>query len=211
MKFCRTEFAIAISFLLLFVASAAPAAPKVYIPIDSTSDTQDLTSSVAYSWQSLESKDFEQFQFTELKSDDLNVKYSDQALWLRLNLENPSDLPITKILSFTTFLVGEIDLIGPNHEVSQVTGSAIPLNQRSFQSRLPAFKLSFTPKEKRSVYFRRFSHHSLSTRIVLADTAVRVLVVDEDGYSLHDRPFERKSPTNPRREGGEQCGKYYTS
>jgi hypothetical protein len=42
-------------------------------------------------------------------------------------------------------------------------------------------------------------------------TSVRVLVVDEDGYSLHDRPLERKSPTNPRREGGEQCGKYYTS
>ena len=57
----------------------------------------------------------------------------------------------------------------------------------------------------------RFVPRLTDTAEATVSTAVRVLVVDEDGYLLHDRPLERKSPTNPRREGWEQCNKYYTS
>ncbi len=165
-------------FLVLFARTLFAAADG-YLAIDPKKDIQDLTSSLAYSRQNQDPKEFEHLTYTPLNASDLNLKYSNDIVWLRLNLENLSDLPVSKVLYFTTYLVGQMNLYLPGNPIPEVNGSAIPLEERIFRSRLSAFKIILPAHDKKSFYFKRTSHHSLSTRVKLTDQS-RFLEDDSD-------------------------------
>lgn len=167
MNVSRTLFVL--SLFLVFFTQNAIASVDSYATVDPSGETQDLTSTLNYSWQNQEAHDFEHFNYTSLEGKDLNLKYSTEASWLKINLQNATAQPISKILFFTTFLVGKVELYTQGVIEPEVTGSAIPFEQRSFKSRLPAFKIELSPFEKKTFYLKRTSHHSLSARLKLSD------------------------------------------
>ncbi len=157
-----------ICFLICF-SSHTKANEAQFVKLDSGIDIQDVTSKISISWQEPHESLSEQFVFVEYTDKDLNAKYSNQALWMRLGIENTKSNKVHKILYFTTYLVGELALFELGKGPMQVNGSSIPFYERSYLSRFAAFEIDLAPREKKQFYIRRLSHQSLSTRIHISE------------------------------------------
>ncbi len=160
---------LTIGFLFALVLLGPPSFAGSTLKIDQLNDIQDITKFVETSWQDPQATHIDQFKFDRSESDDLNVKYSNKVLWLKLTLENSNPQSIEKVLFFTSYIVGELTLFDRQLTKLQVSGSAVPFFDRSFRSRMSAFKIQIRPHDNRTIFIRRISHQSLSTRIKLAD------------------------------------------
>ena len=87
----------------------------------------------------------------------INLSFTSSAYWLRLNIENSSDLPIEKIIEINHPLLKEVDFYWQmdqkNHQTIH-TGYAQPYENRAYQSCIFAFPLKFPAHSQNVIYLR---------------------------------------------------------
>lgn len=140
------------------------------IGLDSISPFQEITSEVFIAEVTTDQMDFESFNYQPVSNQNIQNAYTPNALWIKLNFKNSTSQMLNKVLYFSSPLIGKIELYRPLQKKHiQISGTGFPLQGRTLQSRLGAFDISFGPNQTETFYIRRISHHSLNTKIFLAD------------------------------------------
>lgn len=92
-------------------------------------------------------------------NDAINFLFSSSAFWLRLNIENSSDLPIDKVIELNSPLLKNVDFYWQiNQKIQQTihTGYAQPFENRAYQSNIFAFPLR-VPAQSQSILYLRIA------------------------------------------------------
>ncbi len=87
----------------------------------------------------------------------INLRFTSSAYWLRLIIENSSDLPIEKIIELNYPLMKNLDFywqIGHKNHQAIHTGYALPYENRAYQSNIFAFPLQISAHSQNIIYIR---------------------------------------------------------
>jgi len=87
----------------------------------------------------------------------INLSFTSSAYWLRLNIQNSSDLPIEKIIEINYPLLKEVDFYWQNVQNKYQTvhtGYAQPYENRAYQSCIFAFPVQFPAHSQNVIYLR---------------------------------------------------------
>ena len=161
---------ILIAIFLSFSALKAFASESV---IDPKLDFQDLTSNVE-TYDLLPGatggSDFANFPFSSFSTSsatpEINRGYSNSQLWLRVELSNPTQQKIDRVLYFSSPLTGAVKFHVGDHAL--LSGSSVPVAQRVIRSRLTAFPVTLEPAAHQTFYIEQHSQHALASRLQIA-------------------------------------------
>ena len=84
-----------------------------------------------------------------------------------MNLMNTTEEVLERVIFFDDPLVGKIVFFFKNNKIE--TGSHLPIENRSIDSRFTGYKFKLNPGESKVLYFSRSSTHYLSTKIFISD------------------------------------------
>lgn len=115
---------------------------------------------------------------------DLNLGYTTDSVWLRLELQSQAAQPGEWRIAFSHAVLDRVELfsLGEDGLQRQSAGDQLPRARRSLDHRTPLFAVHLAPGERRTLYFLAGSSGSLSleARLWSADT----FVVDDRQASL---------------------------
>lgn len=158
-----------IVILLIFVEAQLGWAQSTLDFPTGSEETLDMTNQIEISVQDPSQSQFETFQYQKNASQDLKLRYTSQALWIRFRLQNPTSKPQERMLYLTSGLTGVLELYREGSvEPLQKAGSSVPFLQRSVRSRLPAFRIELASGQSQTFYLKRLSHHNLSSKVFLS-------------------------------------------
>jgi len=87
----------------------------------------------------------------------INLRFTSSAYWLRLIIENSSDLPIEKVIELNYTLMKNIDFYWQidhkNHQTIH-TGYALPYENRAYESTIFAFPMQISAHSQNVIYIR---------------------------------------------------------
>ncbi|MCQ4346436.1 sensor domain-containing diguanylate cyclase [Pseudomonas stutzeri] len=95
---------------------------------------------------------------------DLNLGYTADGAWLRLELQSRAERPAEWRIAFSYPPLDHVELFapGPAGIERQSAGDSLPRAQRSLDHRAPLFAVRLAPGERRTLYFHAHSSGSLS-------------------------------------------------
>ncbi len=95
---------------------------------------------------------------------DLNLGYTGEVIWLRLDLQSRAAEPSEWRIEFSRPSLDRVELFSVGHGdlQQQLGGDSVPAAQRSFDHRAPLFAVQLAPGEQRSLYFRANSSGNLA-------------------------------------------------
>lgn len=160
------------AFLLFILVSCGSSAAlcQSSIVMDASAKSQDITSQLQVGFSSPEEQDPASLQFRNLEKAEIHKDYSPQDLWIKIVVSNSSPSNQSKLLVLDSPLAGQLTLFkeGDKSHTSS-SGPGLPLEERSYASRLGAFLISLSPNETAQYIIRRSSHHALNSRLFLMD------------------------------------------
>jgi diguanylate cyclase (GGDEF)-like protein len=158
---------IASLFLFLLVALFGGAAPASGAVIDAGALPQgslSLTSSLSVLEDPQQNLDFaavrqagERFIASGQTDEALSYGYTRSAYWLRLDLRNPGDQPLERMLEISNARLGDITVYradAAGRYAAHHTGSAQPFGTRAYANRYFVFPLQLAPQAQTTVYIR---------------------------------------------------------
>lgn len=97
----------------------------------------------------------------------MKVEYTSNTLWGKIDFINSGNERLSRILYLDYPLTGLMSFFWKGKEI--ITGSSVPMSQRNIQDVLTAIKISMRPGERQTLYFKRNSQHTFSTKFFLAN------------------------------------------
>ena len=99
-----------------------------------------------------------------LRRSELNLGYTADRVWLRLELQSQAAQPAEWRIAFSYPALDRIELfsLGADGLQRQSAGDSLPRTQRSLDHRAPLFAVHLAPGERRTLYFLAHSSGSLS-------------------------------------------------
>jgi signal transduction histidine kinase len=168
---------ISLLFCMLFSGFAyTQNQPNLFVESSNRGEAPlDITSQLDLSVQDVDKSDFENFEYKPNAKSDLKYPYTSKAIWMRFQFSNPHSIPVKKLLYLSSALTGDLELYNSkSHEVLGRSGSSVPMDQRIYPARLPAFNISLNPGESETFYLKRVSHHSLASKVYLGTPSALV-------------------------------------
>ncbi len=161
-------------FLFLFVPSLLGAAEIQLKPMDKELDLSPL---VEYYWDDSQNLTVEEVaqkdkEFQRWGKKNLNLGYSEKALWIRFTLHNPSTFSQTRLLELRNSVVDLVELYRPavfGGFGYDAGGDSLDFNEREYNHFRFIFSLSLPPEGKKTYYMRVVSLESLSLPLKLWD------------------------------------------
>ncbi|MEO5776485.1 MAG: 7TM diverse intracellular signaling domain-containing protein [Flavobacterium sp.] len=95
------------------------------------------------------------FQFSPMKSENMDFGFTSHNYWLRFQLENTTDEELIYFFETARPItdVAELYIIKSNNQVTKyISGDAIPYSKRSFDHRKTIFRITLSPHEQQLFY-----------------------------------------------------------
>jgi len=105
--------------------------------------------------------------FSVTMEDEVSEGYTDQTIYLKINLKNNSNKEFTRLIYLDAPLSGFVELFDGSKKYK--SGSSVPLSKRSLKSILPVFEVSLFPHTEKSFYIKMKSIHKISFKVILSD------------------------------------------
>ena len=148
-----TNFSVAVSDEYLDVNSSAKPSISLTPYIGILEDASQQLTLADIEQESLSSS----FKTNLSSTKSINLRFTSSAYWLRLIIDNSSDLPIEKVIELNYTLMKNIDFYWQidhkNHQTIH-TGYALPYENRAYESTIFAFPVQISAHSQNVIYIR---------------------------------------------------------
>ncbi len=169
--------------LLALLSFSLTAFSQASVQADTSGKIQDISAAVMTSFENAEAVSYRSLPYQKLIGQDLKAGYSSKNIWIKISLDNSTDKSLERVIYFTSALVGRLELYDDQGSLGQMAGGGVPLVERSLKTRLPGFLVNLPAHSKKDFYIKRISHHSLSTRLAMAD--LQTFLEEESGQKSY--------------------------